>query len=373
MSQKSILYIINHIDWFWSHRLPLARYARDKGYKVYVAAYGASQDSDLTKNGFYPVELPSPHSGNALFAMIKIIRRIRTILTEIGPDITHAITLKYVFITGLAALGYKQTKPVFTIAGLGYLFSSEGLKPKLLRFLISPFLKLAFSHPEMSAIFQNPDDMEILTKRGFVNKNNAFLIKGSGVDTDKFSYAPPPEQQTPVVLMPTRLVKDKGVNIFADAAGILKKQGVEARFLIAGGLDNVNPLAYSEKEMNKIINQGNVEWLGKVKDMPTLYHSACIIAYPSHYREGIPKVLLEAAACGKPIVTTDHPGCREVVRHGENGYLVPVKDPESTANAVRKLLENQEVQEKFGKKSRERAEKEFDVNVIVDKTLAVYE
>lgn len=372
MSGKKILYIINHMDWFWSHRLPLAQGAQNNGFDISVAATGATEDQKLLQYGFKGVELPPSDQGFAPFTVFKIIWAIHNVLLQEKPDIVHAITLKYAFMTGLAAFSHKNVRVVLTIAGLGYLFSGEGLKPKILRTIVGPFLKLALKNGRTTLIFQNPDDMNLMIMRGFANKKQCRLIRGSGVDVSQFVPKTKENHQMPIVLMPTRLVHDKGIAIFIEAARLLKSRGVKARFQIAGGITTNNPLAISASEMKIMVSDGSVEWLGKVSDMPALFSTASIVAYPSWYGEGIPKVLLEAAASGLPIVTTDHPGCREAVINRENGFLVPVKDAIATANAIEILLNNPQERKLMGEKSRKRAEQEFDVHLIVAETLKTY-
>lgn len=376
-AKPKLLYIINHIDWFWSHRLPLATGARDAGWEVVVCVEGASKDSKLAENGFTGRELPSADKGFAPFAVLNIILAIHRLIKEEQPVLLHAITLKYAFMAGLAARFHKDIRIIHTLAGLGYLFSGEGTKPKILRTLVGPFLKIALKHKNAQIIFQNPDDLKIMLSCGFVREEQTHLIRGSGVDTDAFRYAPEEENpaaenDTPIVVMPTRLVHDKGVAVFVEAARILKKRGPKARFQIAGGLVTNNPLAVSKDEMEKLCEDGTVEWLGKVSDMPGLLARATLIVYPSYYREGIPKVLLESCATGRAIVTTDHPGCREAVTDGDNGLLVPIKDTQATAAAIEKLLADPQTRKAMGMRSRARAEEEFDVRKIVKATLAVY-
>lgn len=369
MNNKKILYIINHMDWFWSHRLPLARGARDGGWSVIVAATGAGSDKNLAKHGFIGLDLPVPSGSAGIFnTMLGIHNTIR----ETQPDLIHVITLKYAFLAGLTARLHPRVKIVHTIAGLGYLFSGDGFKPALLRLVAGPFLKLALKSKNAQIIFQNPDDMKLMIARGFVHEDQCHLIRGSGVDTEKFVYVPEPHDIVPVVVMPTRLVHDKGVRIFAEAAHILESRSLHAVFQIAGGLDAHNPRAYSCREIENLTKDGIVKWLGKVDDMPALLAGANLVVYPSWYREGVPKVLLEAASAGRAIVTTDHPGCREAVANGDNGLLVPVKDANATADAIEKLLRSRELRAQMGARGRERALAEFDVNIIVHKTLAVY-
>lgn len=371
-TKPSLFYIINHIDWFWSHRLPLALGAQDAGWDVTVAVPDASNDEQLKERGFHGLDLPPPDQGFGPLAVIKTIFALRKLIRNNAPDLVHAITLKYAFITGLATLGFKRLKIVHTIAGLGYLFSGEGIKPKILRTVIGPFLRLALRRPNTELIFQNPDDMRIMIDRGFADPARSHLIRGSGVDTDDFTPREGTQEAPPIVVMPTRLVHDKGVAVFVEAARILKQQGIDALFQIAGGVTHNNPLAISQTEMEAMTADGAAQWLGKVSDMPDLLARATLVAYPSYYREGIPKVLLEAAAMGKAIVTTDHPGCREAVSHGQNGLLVPVKDAQALAEGIKTLLADPKSCAAMGAHSRRRAVDEFDVKIVVKQTLTVY-
>ncbi len=372
-AKPKLLYVINHIDWFWSHRLPLARGAQEAGYDVHVAVTGAEGDKNLKKEGFTGHELPASDQGFLPLTMLKTIWAIHKLMHTEKPTLVHAITLKYAFLAGLAGRLNPDVKLVHTLAGLGYLFAGEGCKPKVLRTLIGPVLKLALKGKNTELIFQNPDDLALLLSRNFAREEQCTLIRGSGVDTEEFKPQPEPEElEAPVVVMPTRLVHDKGVAVFVEAARILKARGITAQCQIAGGVTTNNPLAISQAEMEEMVADGAAQWLGKVSDMPKLLAGATLIVYPSYYREGIPKVLLESAAMGKAIITTDHPGCREAVAHNDNGLLVPVKDAEATANAIEALLGDKEKRQSMGKKSRQRAEQEFDVRLIVEKTLQVY-
>lgn len=370
--KPKLIYIINHMDWFWSHRLPLAQGAQDAGWDVTVAATGASSDAELSNLGFRSCELPKSDTGFMPFTIIRMIFSVFLLIWREKPELMHAITLKYVFIAGLAARTRPKIRVVYTIAGLGYLFSGEGAKPRILRALIGPFLRFALKHPNASIIFQNPDDQELMVRHGFVRAHSCHLIRGSGVDTSQFKPSPDLPKSTPIVLMPTRLVHDKGVAVFVAAARLLKKRGVDARFQIAGGVTPHNPLAISLAEMKDMVADGSVEWLGKVEDMPGLLSQCCFVAYPSYYKEGVPKVLLEAAAAGKAIVTTNHPGCREAVIDGETGILVPIKDALALAEAILRLLNNPEDCRKMGEAGRNLACKDFDVRHIVRETLEVY-
>lgn len=371
--RPSILYVINHIDWFWSHRYALAKAAQDKGYKVYVAAHGAVKNNRLADEGFYPLELPEHKGGLSISSTLDVIRAIRTHIETVKPSLVHAITIKYAFMTGLGNLSQDEVPFVYTIAGLGYLFSGTSLKSRILRLGLGPFLKTVFRRPNAHLIFQNKDDMHIFKKAKYADPARASLISGSGVDVHKFVFTAEPENIDPVIFMPTRLIKEKGISVFVEAAKIVKANGYRAKFILGGGLDKNNPSALSAKDMEKILRGGEVIWRGKIMDMARMYKRSNMIVYPSYYREGVPKVLLEAAAAGRAIITTDHPGCRDVVKNGINGFLVPVKNAQKTADAIMHLLDNNDERALMGRHSREYAAKEFDVNLVNDKTIAVYE
>lgn len=360
---KNILYVINHMDWFWSHRLPLALAAKERGYHVFVAAFGAASDQRLATYGFTGVELPQ--------GVTKIIPAIRTHLKTHHIDLMHAVTIKSAFMAGLAARG-TNVKIIHTIAGLGYLFHGDGQKAKVIRTLIGPLLKLALRSKHTTLIFQNPDDRALMIKRGFATEASSVLIRGSGVDTHAFTQTPEPETNTPLVVFPTRLVWEKGLKPFVEMANILQQKGTRARFAIAGGINTTNPNAVTNAQMNDLIANSTVEWLGHVSDMPALLASSNLVVYPSWYGEGVPKVLLEAAAVGRAIITTDHPGCREVVEPGVNGLLVPVRDATALAHAAETLLNDSDLRRKMGQASREKAEAEFDVNRVVAETVKLY-
>ena len=371
MKTPKLLYIINHMDWFWSHRVSLAKSALHKGWNVSVAANDKNHSGKLSSEGF---EFQPLHNVQkfSFFQFLKLIHSIHMAIKTQGPDVIHAITLKYAFFTGLAGLFHSKKNFVYTIAGLGYLFS-DSPKARFLRLCISPLLKLVLKQKNTKIIFQNSDDQNLLIKAGLVDPERTYLIKGSGVNMDTFPMCPIPRDVKPLVLMPTRLLHDKGVSVFIDAVKILNKRGAHARFAIAGGVVTTNPSAITKDEMHRMLDGTDIEWMGKVDDMPGLYQKTCIVAYPSHYREGIPKVLLEACASGRPIVTTDHPGCRETVQDGHNGYIVPIKNPEALADKLEKLINSSNLCQVMGQRSHKLAETMFEESKINRQTLCVYD
>ena len=213
----------------------------------------------------------------------------------------------------------------------------------------------------------------MLIDKNITTVDSSHLVKGSGVYLDRFDATEVTEQENePLVLMPTRLVHEKGIAIFVRAARILKNKGVNARFEIAGGLTRDNPRAITQEEMETMTKGGAVKWLGRINNMPGKLKESALVVYPSYYGEGIPRVLLESCAAGRPVITTDHPGCREAVEHGKNGLLVPVKNPQATAEAIEILLNDIPRCKEMGKRARKKAEKEFNIHEIVRQTLEIY-
>ena len=241
----------------------------------------------------------------------------------------------------------------------------------ILRTVLTPVLKTGFRQKNSTITFQNIDDMHLIIEKNITTPADAVLIKGSGVHLNDFKPDQKQEGDLPIVFMPTRLVRQKGISVFVEAAKMLKAENIEARFQIAGGVVD-HPNAISKDEMTELTRDGVVEWLGFVSDISDRLAQADIIVYPSYYGEGVPRVLLEACAAGRAIVTTDHPGCREAVDDGKNGLLVPIKDPVATANAIKDILCDDALRVRMEKQSRNKAEQEFDIRLVVLKTVQLY-
>lgn len=368
---KRLFYVFDHLD--WKSRMPLALAARQAGYEITIGIVGGAAGERIEGlDGFSVLMLPKPKHKFGPLSVLSSIVAIRKAIKQAQPDLVHTVTLKYSFLVGLACLGLGGFKLVYTIAGLGFLFRAEGAKPKILRAILSPFLKTVLKSKRALLIFQNRDDRDLLVQMGYARPEQAHLVIGSGADLERFSAAPEPDTETPIALMPTRLVHEKGIAVFVEAARLLHARGVKARYQIAGGLTSHNPRAISDAQMQEFTRDGVVEWLGCVDDMPALLGSAAVIVYPSYYGEGVPRVTIEACAAGRPVITTDHPGCREVVPEGKNGILVPVKDVQATANAMERLLGDKALRAQMGIESRILAERAFDVNAIAAQTLALY-
>lgn len=374
MTKRSLLYLFDYAD--WHSRIPLAHAAHQDGYDVTIAVLGLPAEDEGDLDGMCLLALPKPSLGRNALGILGFVHSIRALVKDLRPDFVHTVTLKYTFFVGLACYGLRHSTRVYTLAGLGFLFRSAGFKPAGLRQLIRPALRSILRSKKARVIFQNPDDRSLMLRGGYVRQTNSRVILGSGVDLERFvaSHVPAYEHGArPLVLMPTRLVREKGIEVFVQAAQTLKAGGMDAKFEIAGGETQHNPKAISAAEMNAMTADGSAKWLGRVQDMPELLSRAHLIVYPSYYGEGIPRVLLEAAATGRPIITTDHPGCREVVEDGVNGFLIPVRDPEATAEAIKQALSDPDKLRQMGEASRSRAETLFDINEVVRQTLSVYE
>ncbi len=365
-NRPKLLFVVTEDYYFVSHRLSLAVVAREAGYDVAVATRARQHVEMIQRAGVrvIPFEL-SRRAGNPVLELLKLLSLYR----REHPDIVHHVALKPVFLGALAARLAGIPAQVNAVAGLGWLFISRSLTARWMSPLIRLILARLLSAPRCRVIVQNPDDADLLKKSG-VTESHMRMIRGVGVDTSEFSPFPEPPEPICVVLA-SRILWDKGVGEFVEAARQLKKEGVKASFILVGNPDLDNPASVLEATLNAWQNEEVVEWWGHRDDMVAIFHAAHIVCLPS-YREGLPKVLLEAAACGRPIVTTDVPGCREVVREGENGLLVPVRNAQALSEALSCLIKNPELRSQMGRRSREIVLKEFSSEKVIAQTLSLY-
>jgi len=363
MSKKPhLLMVINDMAWFWSHRLPLAKAVLGQGWTLSVAAQGAENDLRLMEIGIQGYDI----KGLSLLSLKDIFKTAQ-------PQIIHAITLRSAFMTGLVCRVMGKGPVVFTIAGLGSLFSSRSLKMRVMLSFLYPLLKIAFAGKDRYVIFQNPDDQALMVSSGIVQETQTHLIRGSGVDLEAFAFTPVPVSERPVVLFSSRLIREKGIDDFIEAARILKEKGQKARFQVAGNVYPKNPGSLSREEIQKAHDDSIIEWLGHRDDMAGLLARATLVVLPSYYGEGVPKVLLEAAASGRQVITCNTPGCRETVDDGMNGILVPPRNPEALASAIEAMISDPEKCAAYGQAGRQKAEAEFGVEKVVQETLDVYD
>ena len=367
---RRLLYIVNEAGYFLSHRRALAEAAQAAGWEVQVAIAAGPEQAKIAAAGFAVHSLPLSRSGlrldrelGALLATWRLLRRVR-------PDLLHCVALKALVHGGLAAKLAGVPARVFAVAGLGHVFTDGSPKSRLLRFgfaRLIPFLASANSR----IVVQNPEDRDRLAVDDRV-RQRLVLIPGSGVDLERFRPQPEPEGEVAVVL-PSRMIWKKGIGDFVEAARSLRAAGVTARFLLAGDSDPGNPAAIPRAQLAAWAEEGAVEWLGFQDDMAALLARCHVVCLPSFYGEGVPKSLIEGAAAGRALVTTDMPGCRDIVRDGENGLLVPAQAPAALAAALRRLIEAPALRRRLGEKGRQIAAAEFGLPQVNARTLALYE
>ncbi|MEQ8745993.1 MAG: glycosyltransferase family 4 protein [Pyruvatibacter sp.] len=367
-----LLMVANELQSFFNHRLPQARAAKAAGYDVHVAMQDAvdarARDTDALTFHSLPLARGFANPAHEMRALL----RLNTLVKTLSPQIIHAYTLKPVLYAGLVSR-WQNIPLAASVTGVGSFFLGTSPRDKLIQKVLMPALRLALAgRRPCIAIVQNPDDETLVTRQLGVGEANAVRIKGSGVDLTVFSPAestPPPPVR---VVLAARLLADKGVNEFAAAARMLKAQGVDADFILAGTPDPENRSSIPQQTIIDWVNRCSVRWPGHVDDMAVLYRGAHIACLPS-YREGLPKALLEAAACGLPIVTTDVPGCRDAIIDGQTGTMVPARDAQALATALRTLIEDPDLRARYGKAGRAFVANGFSVETITQQTLETYE
>jgi glycosyltransferase involved in cell wall biosynthesis len=356
-----------------SHRLPIAIEAKKNGYDVTIACHFTQHKQELINLGFNVIEVPFSRSGGGVLNELATIKCIRNVIKAVNPSLIHAVTIKPVLYTGLALKTLKRNIPfVAAISGLGYVFTASNLRAKLTRVIASVFYKVALSQKYKTIIFQNTSDESILTEVARLKSSDKVLIKGSGADLSVYNYLPENINEAVTVVMACRLLKEKGVYEYVEAAKRVKAHYPNADFLLVGTPDLENPNTIKQDEIDKWVSQGLIDYLGHRNDIPDVFSKSNIVCLPSFYGEGVPKVLIEGAACGRAIVTTDNPGCRDAIINGETGITVPIQNSEDLANAIIKLIDNPQLRISMGEKARAFAEAEFDVNSVVSKHLVIY-
>ena len=367
-----LIIVVNELRFFLSHRLPIALAARDAGYEVHIASRSGTIDEVEQLNQellqFHPISFHRSSMG--LWQELETLRELRRLYKEIQPDIVHHVTIKPVLYGTLVARWVGGIQILNAISGLGYFFIAQGWKSSIRKTLLLWVYRAILHSKKVWILFQNPDDQALFAQYKIIYQEHVFKIKGSGVDLQQFACSSIPKGRIKIILV-ARMLWDKGVGEFVDSATALKQQGLDADFILVGSVDLGNPESISAEQLEEWNRLGAVKWLGERVDISQLLAESHIAVLPS-YREGLPKSLIEAAAVGRPIVTTDVPGCREVVKDGENGFLVPAKDAKKLAEGIQKLINNPKLLTSMGKKSRLMAEQEFSIHQIVEQTLKLY-
>lgn len=373
MHKSKILYIVNNADFFISHRLPIALAAKNEGYEIHIAAPLNNASKPLfLKIGFNFHEIYLEQYSLNLIKEFRAIYSINTLLLKLRPDLIHLITIKPIFYGAMFSSILGIPSIIVSFTGLGHIHSSKNLKMKILCKLIFTFFHFIFNRSNLCVIFQNPDDQRFFLKNKIIKKNQSCLIKGSGVDINKFNITKKEPRGALIVMMASRMLWSKGLLDFIEASKKFKERETNVRFVLIGKPESNLSYGANLKTLKEFHKNGVVEWWGYKDDMHKIINQAHIFCLPSKYGEGVPKVLIEAAACGKPLVASNIAGCREIVVDGLNGYLFEPGNVESIINSLEPLILSSRLRQKMGLKSRAIAVSEFSVSFVINKTIEKY-
>ena len=370
MTTRRLLFVVN-VDWFFlSHRLPIALEAMRQGYEVHIAVGITDRLAEMQSHGLQVHPLGISRSKTGLGEAFTVAIEIWRVYQSVKPDVVHLVTIKPVLMGGILARLAGVPAVVAAVSGLGFVFLEKGIIASMRRTLVGVLYKVSFGHRNLKVIFQNAQDKATLMQIVNLPEATTELIRGSGVDVSQFTAGPLPHG-TPVVMLAARLLADKGVREFVQAARLLKTAGSSARFCLVGTADLDNPTSLTQTELDAYQKEGSVELWGHRADMATTLSAAHIVVLPS-YREGLPKVLIEAAACGKAVVTTDVPGCSDAIEPGVTGVLVPARDAPALSQAIAALLSDPQRCHAMGRAGRLLAEHAFDIRQVVAQHLRIY-
>ena len=374
-----LLYLVTEDWYFWSHRLPIARAARAAGWEVLVATRVAKHGERIRREGFRLIPIGLRRHSLAPWREAAAIAELARLYRRERPDLVHHVAMKPVLYGSLAAALAGVPAVVNALAGMGYVFTSSGVKARLLRPLIRTAFRWLLDRPNSRLILQNPDDIAAMAGAAMtgatvagaaVAAERVALIRGSGVDIQIFRPREEPEG-TPVAVMVSRMLWDKGVGELVEAARLLRRREVPLRVVLVGPPDPDNPASIPERQLRDWDAAGDVAWWGERSDIAEIWAKGQIAVLPSH-REGLPKSLLEAAACGRPMVAADVSGCREIVKDGVTGLLVPPGDAGGLADALERLARDPDLRRRLGAAARDLVEREFSEEAVVAQTLALY-
>lgn len=363
-------------DWYlYNFRLSTAQRLQADGHEVVMLSPPGPFGGRFAARGFRWVTLPMDRASLNPLREAMTLRHLVRVLRREKPDLLHNFTVKCAVYGGAAARLAGVPATVNAVAGMGYVFTSNGVKARCLRPLVQALMRGTLDHRRSLLVLQNPDDAEIFRRSRLVARDRIHVIRSSGVDTSRFRPSSMSGRDGRLrVLLAARLLWEKGVGEYVEAARQLKAQGRDIEFVLAGAPDPGNPRSVREEQVQRWAEEGVITWLGHVEDMPALLSTMDVMALPSYYREGVPKSLIEGAAAGLALITTDQPGCREVVtRHGMDGLVVPPRNAAALAALVARLDDDRALLARLGAKAREKALGEFDERAVIQRTLDVYE
>lgn len=365
------LFIVVNVDWFFlSHRLPVALAAQKAGWDVTIVTADTGKLKDIKAQGLKVINLPMSRSGMNILQELKTLNWLRKLYKEVQPNVVHHVGMKTILWGTLAAKWSKVGGVVNAISGLGGFFAEDN--KGILSKVMPKVLKYSHNRKNLLCIFQNDDDWNLYVKDGIIKHEQGRFIKGSGVDLTVFSYVPEPTEGKLKVVLTARMIVEKGIFLLAEAAERLhSKYGETVEFQLIGGLDD-HPGAITKEQLDAACDGNYIKWLGYRTDVRDLLARCHIVAFPSYYMEGLPKSLIEADAIGRPIITSNSVGCKETVIDGENGFLIAPKDVDALTEKLDLLLGDAELRQRMGKASRKYAEEYFDINVVIERHLNIY-
>jgi glycosyltransferase involved in cell wall biosynthesis len=368
---KKILFFVTEDWYFFSHRLHIAKALKEDGFEVILLTRVHQHREIIENQGIRVIAIDLKRESRNLFQEIRIVFKVAGVYKKEKPHIVHHVAAKPILYGSIAARIASIPLYVNAFAGLGFIFLQKNKFMSILtRAVFILAYRFVFHSKAAYAIFQNPEDKNLFESLRIVNKDRSILIRGAGVNIAHYRFFKEPEGRV-TILLGARMLWDKGIGELIQAVKILQKKKIIFHVLLAGIPDPANPNSVEELTLQKWHNQGIVEWIGYQKDMAHVLSRVHIATLPS-YREGVPKFLIEAAACGRPIVTTDVPGCREIVHHNKNGILVPVKNSDALAGSLLKLIKDSKLREKMGACGRDMVIKSFSEKIVADKTMTFY-
>jgi lipopolysaccharide/colanic/teichoic acid biosynthesis glycosyltransferase/glycosyltransferase involved in cell wall biosynthesis len=370
-AKPRLFFLITEDSYFWTHRLDLARAARDAGMDVHIVTRIREHGKRITDEGFTLVPIPFVRSGRQPFGELLAVLKLARLYRRLQPDLVHHVAMKPILYGSWAARLAGVPAVVNAFAGLGYVFIEQNWKARLLRAGVKMGMRSALALRNARVILQNDADCNRLIHEKVVRREQVAMIRGSGVDLQAFHPETEGTREMPVIVLGARMLWHKGIGEFVEAARILRKQGVRARCVLVGKADPDNPASLSDEQLARWHEEGIVEWWGHREDMPHVLMHADVVVLPS-YAEGLPKILLEACACGKPVVATSVDGCREIIKDEENGLLVPPKDAAALASAMIRLVSDAELRRRMGQRGREIVARAYSKEQVARETLAVY-
>jgi glycosyltransferase involved in cell wall biosynthesis len=371
MRRPCVLFVVANDWYFYWHRLAVAERIAAAGYDVQVATPPGRFCSAIEAAGMRHHPIQIDRQGLNPFKDVATIKRMADLYRELNPVLVHHVAIKPIIYGSIAAKIAKVPVIVNAMPGTGYLFLSKQLLARVIRLGVMTAFRLLLNAPNSRVTLENRDDMQKWISWRVLRPDRIVVMPGCGVDMSLFRPTPEPPGP-PLVVLPARLLFYKGVAEFVEAARVLRERGTHARFALVGEGDPGNPASVPADQLRQWKSEGAVELFGWHDDMGKVFAQSHIVCLPSHGGEGVPRSLLEAAACGKPIVATDVPGCRDIVHDGENGLLVPPQQVAPLADALDRLIRDAELRRSMGARGRERVLAEFSVDIVAAQTLQLY-